>query len=459
MLKKTIEENSDVKSLIFSESSNNIENINATFDIMEYYSHLPQLSNSQLDLSKIQHAKLMKTKTNRGKDYTAGNSCITEVVINNKPTKLVLDPGKFCFCVVPPGNLELERFKSEQLNKAEISLHLTDSQENELYALLYDQRQSFVPLGEIIGHEVDIILNIERPYPPLLRKPAYPAIPKSREALEIHIKELLDLGVIRKLPFKLYIDASGNGLGPALHQVHIMNDKPVEGPICFLLTQIKPTEARYGASKMECLCLFWDLEKLNYFLKGGYFEVITDFTTVKSLLNIKTPNRHMLRLQIAIQEYRGNMKIVHKDGNIHKYANALRKWPLPNTIYNPAYVPEEAFPQIPIEGISVTYLNTTFFEELRKSFTQDKNCSILFQLLTKDFMDSYLIHSLDEIWRKSYDEGRFHLLDGIIYHRTKHTCVMTISDRSLINIVLKEFHDSPFSGNLSEDRTREKTET
>ncbi|MBW0577782.1 hypothetical protein O181_117497 [Austropuccinia psidii MF-1] len=53
-----------------------------------------------------------------------------------------------------------------------------------------------------------------------------------------------------KLPFKLYINASGNGLGAALHQVQIINDKPVEGPICFISRKIKPTEARYGASQM-----------------------------------------------------------------------------------------------------------------------------------------------------------------------------------------------------------------
>ncbi|MBW0536740.1 hypothetical protein O181_076455 [Austropuccinia psidii MF-1] len=58
-----------------------------------------------------------------------------------------------------------------------------------------------------------------------------------------------------KLPFKLYIDASGDGLGAALHQVQIINDKSVEGPICFISRQIKQTEARYGASQMECLCL------------------------------------------------------------------------------------------------------------------------------------------------------------------------------------------------------------
>ncbi|MBW0485987.1 hypothetical protein O181_025702 [Austropuccinia psidii MF-1] len=55
------------------------------------------------------------------------------------------------------------------------------------------------PLGGIIGHELDIILNLEKPYPPLLRRPAYPASPRAREALEVHVKELMDLGVLRKV--------------------------------------------------------------------------------------------------------------------------------------------------------------------------------------------------------------------------------------------------------------------
>ncbi|MBW0525194.1 hypothetical protein O181_064909 [Austropuccinia psidii MF-1] len=66
---------------------------------MELYSHCPQLGNDQFDLSKIQDAQLIKTKQNRGKGYTAGNSCITEVIIDNKPTKRLLDPGAFCSCV------------------------------------------------------------------------------------------------------------------------------------------------------------------------------------------------------------------------------------------------------------------------------------------------------------------------------------------------------------------------
>ncbi|MBW0525148.1 hypothetical protein O181_064863 [Austropuccinia psidii MF-1] len=71
---------------------------------------------------------------------------------------------------VSPIHLELEKLKSEQLNESEISLHHTDKQESELSSLLYGHKEAFAsdkePLGAIFGHEVDIIRNIERPYPP-----------------------------------------------------------------------------------------------------------------------------------------------------------------------------------------------------------------------------------------------------------------------------------------------------
>ncbi|MBW0528725.1 hypothetical protein O181_068440 [Austropuccinia psidii MF-1] len=84
-----------------------------------------------------------------------------------------------------------------------------------------------------------------------------------------------------KIPFKISIDACGEGLVAVLHQVQIVNDKPFEGLICFISRQIKPTEARYGASQMECLFLVWALEKLNYDLDGSLFEVITHCNAVK----------------------------------------------------------------------------------------------------------------------------------------------------------------------------------
>ncbi|MBW0552251.1 hypothetical protein O181_091966 [Austropuccinia psidii MF-1] len=73
----------------------------------------------------------------------------------------------------------------------------------ELIEILVQYRDAFFsdnePLGAIKGHKVEIMLNVERPYPPPLRRPAYPAGPRSREALENHINELMKLGVLKRV--------------------------------------------------------------------------------------------------------------------------------------------------------------------------------------------------------------------------------------------------------------------
>ncbi|MBW0563970.1 hypothetical protein O181_103685 [Austropuccinia psidii MF-1] len=119
---------------------------------------------------------------------------------------------------------------------------------------------------------------------------------------------------------------------------------------------------------------------------------------------MKTPNRHGLRWQIAIQEYRGNMTIVHKSGKIHKNSDGISRWALANTPENAAYVPLEAEPQIPIEGIKITDIGTELFEEVRESHKQDKNCHILTSLSDKDSKDTSLVNALDEVWKNSYSE-------------------------------------------------------
>ncbi|MBW0551694.1 hypothetical protein O181_091409 [Austropuccinia psidii MF-1] len=164
----------------------------------------------------------------------------------------------------------------------------------------------------------------------------------------------------------------------------------------------------------------------------------------------------MLRWQIAIQEYRGNMTIVHKSGNIHNNADGLRIWALPNKPDNPAYVPTSSEPQTPIEGIKITDVGVEFFEKVRESYKQDKNCHILTSLLDKDCKDAYFANSLDDIWKTSYGNGIFHLFYGILYHRSKHTCIMLLCRRMLIKTILLECHDKIYSGHLSEEKTIER---
>ncbi|MBW0518990.1 hypothetical protein O181_058705 [Austropuccinia psidii MF-1] len=72
-----------------------------------------------------------------------------------------------------------------------------------LIYLLFKYKSGFStdkePQGSIVEHEVDIMINVKKPDKPLLRRPAYPASPRAREALEVQIKELMDLWVLRKV--------------------------------------------------------------------------------------------------------------------------------------------------------------------------------------------------------------------------------------------------------------------
>ncbi|MBW0575979.1 hypothetical protein O181_115694 [Austropuccinia psidii MF-1] len=94
-------------------------------------------------------------------------------------------------------------FFTEQLKEAEFNHELILKMKEKLIDLLFKYKSAFEtdkePLGAIIGHEVDIILNVEKPYPPLWRRPAYPASPGAQEALEVHIKELMNVGLLRKV--------------------------------------------------------------------------------------------------------------------------------------------------------------------------------------------------------------------------------------------------------------------
>ncbi|MBW0542695.1 hypothetical protein O181_082410 [Austropuccinia psidii MF-1] len=55
------------------------------------------------------------------------------------------------------------------------------------------------PLGKIRGYDTELYLNVERPYPPILRKPPYPEGLETTKETEKQINEPLDMDVIRKV--------------------------------------------------------------------------------------------------------------------------------------------------------------------------------------------------------------------------------------------------------------------
>ncbi|MBW0499127.1 hypothetical protein O181_038842 [Austropuccinia psidii MF-1] len=76
-----------------------IETITALFEVTEVHTHLPQYSEYCHNLINIKDARLCKTQPARGKGYTAGESCITSILMNDIEAKVNLYTGAFCTCV------------------------------------------------------------------------------------------------------------------------------------------------------------------------------------------------------------------------------------------------------------------------------------------------------------------------------------------------------------------------
>ncbi|PLW48921.1 hypothetical protein PCASD_02748 [Puccinia coronata f. sp. avenae] len=107
------------------------------------------------------------------------------------------------------------------------------------------------------------------------------------------------------------------GLGAALHQLQIIEDMPVEGPICFISRQLKKSEKRYGASQLECLCLVWALEKLHYYLDGGLIAARPSGVRTP----IRTPRKNGVQpLHAALEKRAGAARLSpHAARHVHAY--------------------------------------------------------------------------------------------------------------------------------------------
>ncbi|MBW0526434.1 hypothetical protein O181_066149 [Austropuccinia psidii MF-1] len=83
------------------------------------------------------------------------------------------------------------------------STTLTSKQKLSLLKMLRKNRTAFAigeeQLGKIRGHDIELYLDVERPYSPMLRRPPYPESLETRKEIEKHINELLDTNFIRNI--------------------------------------------------------------------------------------------------------------------------------------------------------------------------------------------------------------------------------------------------------------------
>ncbi|MBW0501979.1 hypothetical protein O181_041694 [Austropuccinia psidii MF-1] len=90
-----------------------------------------------------------------------------------------------------------------KLREGQFSTTLTSKQKLSPLKVLRKNRPAFAigeePLGQIKGHDIELYLDVKRPYPPMLRRPPYPESLETRKEIEKHINELLDMDFIKKI--------------------------------------------------------------------------------------------------------------------------------------------------------------------------------------------------------------------------------------------------------------------
>ncbi|MBW0483629.1 hypothetical protein O181_023344 [Austropuccinia psidii MF-1] len=90
-----------------------------------------------------------------------------------------------------------------EFREGQFSTTLTSRRKLSLLKMLRKNRPEFAigeeTLRKIRGHDMELYFNVERPYPPMLRRPPYPESLETRKEIEKHINELLEMDVIRKI--------------------------------------------------------------------------------------------------------------------------------------------------------------------------------------------------------------------------------------------------------------------
>ncbi|KAL2083788.1 hypothetical protein ACEWY4_021561 [Coilia grayii] len=126
------------------------------------------------------------------------------------------------------------------------------------------------------------------------------------------------------LPFRLYTDASLQGLGAVLAQVQGGRERVI-AYASRGLHETERNDRNYSAFKLELLALKWAVvDKFKDYLWGMKFTVFTDH---RPLLHLKTANLGAVEQRWAGQLACYDFDLQHKPGTEHRNADALSRQP------------------------------------------------------------------------------------------------------------------------------------
>ncbi|MBW0486240.1 hypothetical protein O181_025955 [Austropuccinia psidii MF-1] len=341
------------------------------------------------------------------------------------------------------------------------------------------------PLGNLKGHDIGLYLDVERPYPPMLRRPPYPESLQTQKEIEKHINELLDMDVTRKIGHNEIVEITTpvlitwhDGKSRLCGDFRALNNytKSDRYPIPRIPhTLDKLAKAKY-ITKMDCMKGFHQNgvkpnspNLLRIICHRGIYEYTRMPFSIKN-----APAHFQRRMETIFQEeilevwmvvYIDDIIIYSETWEYHvQYIDRVlnrkknfrfSKWAPESGTSDSGNTNSEGT-ETPILGIVSSDLHTEFFNEVMKKYAKHKQCGILLNFLKQKYRSQELKSQLEEPWLRDYKDKKFFLIDGLLYHREKHTSALTRIESNHISFILKEFHACPYMGHMCEDRTKER---
>ena len=221
------------------------------------------------------------------------------------------------------------------------------------------------------------------------------------------------------IPFHLCTDASDVGIGAILSQV--INDK--ECVIAYASRTLNEHERNYSTCEKEALAVVWACQNFRHYLLGRKFQITTDHSALRWLLNKKDQSGILSRWNQKLSEF--EYDITHKPGKSIPHVDSLSRMPI-NNINNSDFM-------------------KTFHEDQLK----DQSLDIYRQQVIP--LDKYTTSTKEAFIMENNILYRYFTPEST--GRTIKTCKQLVTPSSQRNKILKTFHESVLAGHLGHAKT------
>src|SRR6266536_1664007 len=188
--------------------------------------------------------------------------------------------------------------------------------------------------------------RIAKPITSLLKKDIPFKWTQKHQTAFNNLKERLTLAPILsypdfELPFILYTDASGTGLGAVLSQKQKDGKEHV---ISYASRSLNVYEQNYSVTDQECLAIVWALKKFSHYLELQHFTVVTDHAAWKWMKTSKLPKGRRARWMMDIQQYK--FDIQHRPEKANANADALSRMYEEEVQYTSCFMMDYEYPPV-----------------------------------------------------------------------------------------------------------------